>query len=667
MNILTERSRYILSDLLNKNKTTLNDLEKTIKVSKRTIAKDLILIDEFVKKYNVKLMRKPRKGIWIEGSNEVINNLRLHVNVKDNNMPNSPQERKVYIIIRLITNKGYITAQDLADEMYVSRGTICSDLIKVENYLIKRGIDIERRQNKGMRIVGSEKVLRQIYAELFSKYDYMNYILKIINPTKEISEHRDIQNYIGDDLLRLFNKKEILKIKGLINEIEKELGYGFSDTALVALMIHIAIAIKRIKDGNKIKLDKKIIEKLEKHNEYNIAIKLIKKIEENFYINIPKEEIGYITMHILGSKMKNLSLDSDEIMDSLISNFDLEKVVKEMLDIIQKVVGFNIGNDKELFKGLMLHIRPSINRLVNNMPIKNPYIKEIKIKYPLSFEAAVKAYEVLIEKYSINTNEDEIAYIAIHIEASMERFRKDKKDKLKVLIACSTGIGTSQLVTAKIKRLFNNIEVIGVVSIMDLHYKDKFTEIDLIISTVPMFTDKKPVININPFLPQEDINKINNFITTNHITKPLKKVSNKLNVFQKELILSQKTFKTKEEAISNICCLLEEKKYITKKYYNTVIDRENIAATAYDVFAIPHGDFNEVVKPCIAICTLKESIKWNENDVKIIFLICVTKQIKDHLGKIFDDLNQLISNEKKIDKILKLSDREKIINLILKG
>lgn len=38
--------------------------------------------------------------------------------------------------------------------------------------------------------------------------------------------------------------------------------------------------------------------------EYQIAAKLIERLSEAFSIDIPEDEIGYITMHLMGAKLR---------------------------------------------------------------------------------------------------------------------------------------------------------------------------------------------------------------------------------------------------------------------------------------------------------------------------------------------------------------------------
>ena len=62
-----------------------------------------------------------------------------------------------------------------------------------------------------------------------------------------------------------------------------------------------------------------------------------------------------------------------------------------------------------------------LTRLTYQMNIRNPYLKNIKIKYPLAFEAGVIAAKVVESKTGFQIGEHEIGFLALHIGAALER------------------------------------------------------------------------------------------------------------------------------------------------------------------------------------------------------------------------------------------------------
>ncbi|MDU5109800.1 MAG: BglG family transcription antiterminator [Clostridium sp.] len=663
---LTERCKQIVIELLNNDIVTLKGLEGSIKVSRKTLVKDLDIIDEFLEQFNITLYRKPKVGIWLIGEEEQKVYLQSLIGFKQHDLPNSSKERQAYIMSRLLNSNEYITIQNLADEMYVSKGTVNNELLKVKELVKSKGLKLEKKQNRGIIIKGKEEAIRHEYANMITDEENLNYMLNLMNDSNLSEGNDNFKSYFSNEFLHIFNENDVSKISEIIKDVEGDLGGIFSDSAFVALVIHIAIAIKRIKEGYKIKTDFVNLRKIKNTLEYSLAIKLTDKIQSAFKVQMPTEEIGYIAMHILGAKL--LKVNNEEISTYMISGiFDesLKRNVKDMITKGEEVLQARLSDDELLYEYLLIHLRTAINRLVNNMPIKNPYIKEIKKKYPLAFESAVNAFEVLEEIYNLEASEDEIGYIAVHFEASLERIRIKNNSLINVVVVCSTGMGTSQLVTAKLKRVFSDIEILDVISAIDTKNNPLLEKADIVISTIPIVIKHKCVIIVNPFLPENDIKNIKRQIKKSY-TNPRESRNKKIdNIYNEDLVLLNADYANKEELLKSICDMLQKKGYVTKDYINTVISREKISSTSYENIAIPHGDHSEVIKPCIVICTLKKSICWDKYKVKIVFLICMNNSIKKYLGEIFNNLYDLIDDQDKVKQILGKSSKNEVLDIVL--
>ena len=60
-----------------------------------------------------------------------------------------------------------------------------------------------------------------------------------------------------------------------------------------------------------------------------------------------------------------------------------------------------------------------LERRKNNVQVTNVYLQEIKRKYPLVFEMAVRAGEVLAETCEVNINENELAIFSFAFRSSV--------------------------------------------------------------------------------------------------------------------------------------------------------------------------------------------------------------------------------------------------------
>ncbi|WDC84774.1 PRD domain-containing protein [Caloramator sp. mosi_1] len=273
-------------------------------------------------------------------------------------------------------------------------------------------------------------------------------------------------------------------LENIVEDAEAKLGVRFTDDAFISLVIHIAISIKRLKEGKDINLPEDIVYEIKDKEEYEIALEITRNIENAFKISLPKSEVIYILMHILGAKMQQNKKDDLNNLVNNIKEDDLSVIMaKEIIDIAQRALDIYLEKDEQLLNGLILHLRPTINRLKYGLALRNPVLNEIKENYSEFFGVAWMSSTVFNKYLGVKIPEEEIGYIALHIGAAIERNIKP----FKVIVVCSSGIGTSQLLAARIENSFREIDIVDTISYLDLE-KINLNDIDFIISTIPIIT-----------------------------------------------------------------------------------------------------------------------------------------------------------------------------------
>jgi transcriptional antiterminator, BglG family/PTS system IIB component len=244
----------------------------------------------------------------------------------------------------------------------------------------------------------------------------------------------------------------------------------------MGLLIHLVLVIKRLEAGDKIEINPINLRELKASEEYKYAKLLAENIQKELDIEIPESEIGYITIHLKGARYKDVTKSG--------IHGDLVEIVYQMIDSAEKIFKVEFRNDETLINGLLTHIQPAVERLLNGLDIRNPLINDIKNKYKDLFDKTKLITRILEEKLNTTIPDDEIGYIAMHFGASMERKNRETK-KYNVLAVCASGIGTSRMMLSKLQ-LFPQLNVIDAVSSMKVEEALKNTNVDLIISTIPL-------------------------------------------------------------------------------------------------------------------------------------------------------------------------------------
>ncbi len=487
--MLNNRCSDILKFIVNTNTPiTINNIAKEYNISSRTIRYDLDRIDKYLREINLKsLIRKTNEGISVELSEEeIVKLLNIMGEVNSYDYVMSQNERIIYIIYELLEKSNYMTINTLAENMFVSRGTINNDLKEVKKWLKENNIKLESIKGKGIKAIGEEIKLRKVASSL-------------------MFQNSNTTNLIDINLIKMFKDMDIEFISNLIKEAEDQMENTLSDYSFNNLLIHIAIAIKRIELAKDIVMDEDELKNLSKTSEFAIASGIAKRLEERYKINIPKNEIGYITIHLLGS---NVML-KEEKDDDLVY---MQLIISTLIEEIHKRSKYNFNMDQQLFDGLIQHIKPMIYRLKHRIDINNPLIDEIIAKYNDIFTFVEEGLIFLEKDLNAKISKEEIGYITLHFMAAIERIKNSNKAKPKVLVVCATGVGTSKFVSIKLKSIFD-ISIVDTISSHDIKKIMEKETIDLIITTIPIKIKEIKCILVSPFLTEKNISDLSLFFS----------------------------------------------------------------------------------------------------------------------------------------------------------
>ncbi len=512
---ITIRQKEILRSIYTVDKyVTIFSIAEKLGISSRTVLRELPDIEKWLKTYGCSIDKKAGIGIKIKGSFENVKSLSLHLEEQKGIKIYNSRERQIIIISELLQNSEPVKIYSFTRLLNVAEGTVRNDLEKVEEWLNKYDLNLIKKPGLGIYLKGQEKTLRKAIVNLIyeniNEYELLDLVRGNISIDKNSAKL--IEENTSSRVLNLIEKDTIRKLEVLIFELEESLEHRLTDNAYIGLLVHLALAIQRIGKKESISMDNDYLTELKTYPEYSKAVDITNKISKTFNIEIPEAETGYITMHLRGSKER-------EIYNGYTNNpsEDLEiiEIAKEMINVAEAEAKVFLEQDDFALTGLINHLEPAINRLRMNMDIRNPLLKEIKDFYPQFFKIASKCAGIVEKRTGIRMPDSEIGFIAMHLGAAIERVKKSDNRTYRVAIACATGIGTSRLLAAGIEKEYDNIQVVDVIS--TLHWQqEKLMEkgIDFIISTIPMENCPIPVIHVNPLLLKIDKEKIGNFVKT---------------------------------------------------------------------------------------------------------------------------------------------------------
>jgi mannitol operon transcriptional antiterminator len=511
---ISARERLILEILLAKNEEiTVKELADEIDVSVRTIHRDLKGIEDILKDYHLSLVKKSGVGIQIIGEDAKIEELKLalfHLSYNEY----TPDERQTMILCTLLEATEPVKLIALANDLNVTIATISNDLTKLEGRLNEFNLSLIRKRGYGVEIKGTETAKRRamsnIIAENLNEVEFLSLVRE--NIQKKSTQQTDS---ISERLLGLVEKKKLLIVEKAIEEINEELPYSIADSAYIGLVVHLALAIERILQGENINIDQAYLESLQATPEFKMAEKIVEKLTKVFKVYIPVAEVGYITMHLQGAKLRH---DKEYLIEK--SSFQVAIKAKSLIRFVEEKLNFDLTNNVSLFQGLVTHLKPALYRIKQNMRIINPLLPKIKEDYGDLFVIVKEGVETIFSDLSVP--DEEIGYLVMHFGSAL--LGNQRAEDLRALIICSSGIGTSKMLATRIQQELPEIKKLKNVSLFELSQINT-EDYDLIISTINLPNFAKEYIVVSPILTKEEIEKIRNYIREQaHIKGTNKKV-----------------------------------------------------------------------------------------------------------------------------------------------
>lgn len=630
-------------------------------VTSRELAKQLNCSDRTIRTYYKSLLEKLESYDGIELLSKQGHGYKFHVSDEDSfskflqeseintnqfsySKAVDKEDRYNYLLNKLLFEQNDIYFDDLVDELFVSRSTLSSDFRKIRKEFAPYHLKVESKANKGVYVTGLERDKRRFI---------MDYFVNTLNTR------------LDDSLFNIKISFEELTI--IVLDECREGKLKLSDFVIQNLVIHIALAIRRITEGFQIA---KITENIDLLDlpEREVARKILDRITVRTGIDFPIEEVDYITLHLI-SKGHG---DASHVSDSLVDNMRQE--------LVQAISVFSpeFDDDFQLVEGLLTHMSTMLIRLESQVILENPLTAEIQSNYADMFLLAEEVMSSMSTFSHFYLSADEIAYIALHFMAAKERYKE--QNKYNILVICATGYGSAQMLKSRIENELGNLvhinDVIGYYEIND----DKLKNIDFIVSSIDLsnLIFSVPVFTVSVFLNDNEIQNIKQGIShLNRSALEVKTTNSKTDTaevfedyFSKEQFLLMSDT-TKEEVLEKLVATIAvgEDDSFERRMKDLMFQREQLSSVVFsDAIAVPHPIKAVGNRHHIAVALVPEGLYWDEQyqKIKFVFLTSMSMYDNEGLPELASSIVDLVDRPDLQEKILESQSFEQFKEQFLK-
>ncbi|EAE1303694.1 PRD domain-containing protein [Listeria monocytogenes] len=529
-------------------------------------------------------------------------------------------ERKSKLLLELIKNstKG-VDLFELADILYISEVTLKKDIQQLKNELKEADVQIVTSKNR-IKLFGKERAKRKYMISLL--YEEGGYRESIKSRIQEMIEFVSID-----------------KLQNIVKEVLTEESITTNQYSMMNIVLHYAISIVRIQQGNTlIETQKTLIQKHSK--EYEISKKIAEILSEEYQIHFSEAETKQLGLLYVGLQNEQSANANHGELDQFVDKKIIE-ALKSVLANVEETYLIDLQNE-QLFIKLAIHVQSLYYRSRYKAYTRNLSLLDIKTSYPVTFDIAVYISSLLQEKLTIDFNEDEISFIALHIGSFLESENRDYiRLEIGLLIEDYHDLRTNML--KKLRARFENEATIKLIENED--YEENF---DIILTTNrDIALEKAGSIFIHPLLTMKDIKKISNRIQTkkkileNHLRGQQIDRYIVRSLYANQIDPSELTpAKIREQMISK----MEKQTFVTPEFKEKVEKREQMAPTSFPSgIAIPHSIKNDALQSGVSIMTLQEPIYWNDVKIKIIALVAISKKDATEFNDFFEKFVEIVS------------------------
>lgn len=557
-------------------------------------------------------------------------------------MPQTADERLVYIINQLLMSEQPINVYDLSEELYVSISTLKTDLNRAKRRVAKARLTLIFKQNM-VYLKGLEKDKRKLARELL--YD-----------------EASVSFFDLATVQRAFPHIDTAFINTCVRETLDEFQYYANDYSIANLVLHIAVTIDRIRTHHGIvgdTLDEEAFACLSSRD--NLLAKAVsKRLGHHFHLEFSPCEVYELSLLIASrTTMLDYRTATKETIEHFVGAECLE-LVNEIIADLARYFGIDLS-EPEFFVRFALHIKNLLLRAQSGGLSNNPLTNQIKSSCPLLYDTAVAEAGLIKERTGLDINDDEIAYIAFHLGSTLET-QKQLTNKVKAILYCPSYYDIDKRVTLFLDQRFEaDLLVTNVVT--DESNLAHLAGAELLISTVPVNSiPNMPEYRISVFPSEHDAAALRRLI--DHIQRDKRRAALRRNLeslITSELFEVNDSLTERDEVIAHMARRMNELGYTQPEYEDQVRERERLSSTAFTNFAIPHPVRLCSERSGISVLVSPTPVLWGETRVSLVVMLAFCRSDRALFYEVFDPLVSVLSNPEQVRDLSRIHNYEDFI------
>lgn len=606
--MFSEREKLILQILLKSNEAlSIKEIAKSTKIKERTLYREIKNLEESLESLGINLLKEKSK-YSIEGDLSTLDSSLFETSFEDHAY--STETRLNLILCFLILNED-TSIKEISEKLMLSYNTVATTITTVEKILVDYKLSLSRKKGQGIEIVGREVDRRILLISILCNEISDEEFFTRIHKKEALSSNPFIKFLNFDFLSGVFNENRDLDIFNV-----------YTDSSIKKLLISLNIIFLRM--DYKVEIKEKITK-----DENTYALSLLNAAKGIIDYDISDDMIEFLVKILKTCRLiEQLSYFNDKYSYTLI--YKINQLIKH----VSEKMKVDFTQDANLSSGLIAHVESAIKRYQMKLTEENEDLLEFVLKNYNELYLVIKS-ELLVVFDEINFNSTELSYIVIHFASSYEQIYR--KNFVRALVICSSGIGTSKILGSQIRKSIPEIKNLEY-TVPNKVTKSLAENYDVIISTIELEEDINYLL-LPTILKDRDIERIREKILESrsfkrkNAIKPndtisLDEISTACNNILKNIRYIELSGNSNKEILETA---LSESKLNLKNQEEIIInlierhEKSSVVIPTTNL-ALFHTLDNRIEKPFIVVCRLYDSllmedVSGDKEEIDIFFIM----------------------------------------------
>jgi len=303
-------------------------------------------------------------------------------------------------------------------------------------------------------------------------------------------------------------------------------------------------------------------------------------------------------------------------------------------------------DDEDFIDRLALHVDNLVARASTSNLSRNPLTASIKAAYPLIYELAVYIASELARTEGIAVDDDEIAYIAMHVGAYLDQ-RRSRGEIVRVAVSAPAYHDVHTALAARIRSAVDDeVELVAP--------GEEAERADVLVAVIEPSSPVERLVLVAPFPTEVDLERVRAEIARVRRARRRARLAASLSRYiAPELFVRGLRGFDRDGAIRMLGDRMISAGVIDRAYVEGALERERLSSTAFtEHLAVPHAMTMTARRTAIAIAIDDVPIDWGGASVNVVALIAFAESGRAEFQEVFDQFVEAFSERENVQRLV---------------